>query len=214
MYDFDEKWRAFRFWNRMGLALGLGVVPTLVLLGPIYQVNVAEWLEAVGFSLYASAIWLCIQKIQNFRCPNCDETFQNSVTEARPKCLNCGLPRYASAPIEGMSPAGQDASTPEQRAEIAAEFQRRYRVYVKRCKQVLLVTLCASVLAALFAKLNHFDVAPFFLITLFGGGIVLWTAVTYGVYRCPRCKRVPMQGGRMIFDPDACPACGVRFRLS
>ena len=212
MYDFDEKWRAFRFWNRMGLALGLGIVPALVILGPI--LNVAEWLAAVAFFLYATAIWLCIQKIQSFPCPNCGETFQNSVTEARPKCLNCGLPRYAFAPFEGMDLTGQDSSTAGQLAEIAAEFQRRYRVYVRRCKQVLIVAPCAGVLAALFAKLNHLDVAPFFFITLFGGGIVLWTAATYGVYRCPRCKRVPMQGWYVILDPDACPACGARFRLT
>jgi hypothetical protein len=214
MYDFDEKWRAFRFWNRMGLALGLGFLPALVMLMPIYLVDVDEWLVGVAFFLCAAAILLCIQRIQSFPCPNCGKTFQNFVMDARPKCLNCGLPRYASAPVEGMSPAGQDTNTPEQRAEIAAEFQRRYQVYVKRCKQMLIVAPCAGVLAALFAKLNHFDVTPFFFITLFGVGIGLWIAVTYGVYRCPRCKRVPTDGRYVIFDPDACPACGARFRLS
>ncbi len=212
MYDFDEKWRAFRFWNRMGLALGLGIVPALFILMPI--LNPPDWLLNLAFFLYITAIGLCIQKIHSFPCPNCGEIFQNSLTEARPKCLNCGLPRYALAPFEGMDLTGQDSSTTGQRAEIAEEFQRRHRVYVRRCKLVIVVASCAGGLAALFAKLNHLDVAPFFFITLFGGGIVLWTVVIYGVYRCPRCKRVPMQGGFVIFDPDACPACGARFRLT
>lgn len=212
MYDFEEKWRVFRFWNRLGLALALGAVPGLILIGPVLQFG--DRLLELCAALFAGTCFLCIRKIQTFPCPNCGQTFQNSVMEARPNCLNCGLPRYAPAPLKGTSPEERETSTPGQRAQIAAEFQRRQRVYFRRCKQILVLVPCASVLAALFAKLSHFDVAAFFFITLFGGVIGLWTAATYSIYRCPRCKHVPKGGAYVIFDPESCPACGARFRLS
>lgn len=64
----------------------------------------------------------------------------------------------------------------------------------------------------------------FLALSIAGGGIVWWTFMTFRLYRCPACNKVPIGGwfhagsagigwSRGInMDPDECPKCGVQLK--
>jgi hypothetical protein len=96
MDSYAQHWRAFRFWNRLGIVIIVALLPVVAFVAFMAQRSgdipalpyllVAMWLVALGGALY---------RIRTFRCPRCDKTFGvhgwwTSSMRGR-KCVHCAL---------------------------------------------------------------------------------------------------------------------------
>ena len=96
MQDYDQRWRAYRFWNRIGVFAVFALLPVVVLgvlmarssgdLPALPYLLVLMWLVALGGALY---------RIRTFRCPRCGKTFSVegwwSPSPRGGKCVHCML---------------------------------------------------------------------------------------------------------------------------
>jgi len=102
MDSYAQHWRAFRFWNRLGIIIIVALLPVVAFGAFMAQRSsdfpalpyflVAMWLVALGGALY---------RIRSFRCPRCDKTFGvhgwcTPNTRGR-KCVHCALELDAEA---------------------------------------------------------------------------------------------------------------------
>ena len=96
MDSYTQRWRAFRFWNRLGIIAVLVLLPVVAFGAFVAQGSgdftalpyflVVMWLVALGGTLY---------RIRTFRCPRCSKTFSvhgwwGPNTRGR-KCVHCAL---------------------------------------------------------------------------------------------------------------------------
>jgi len=96
MDDYDQRWRAYRLRNRLGVAVTIALLPAVILgvfltqgwrdFPALPYLLVLMWLVAVGGALY---------RIRNFRCPRCGKTFSVegwwSPSTRGQKCVHCAL---------------------------------------------------------------------------------------------------------------------------
>ena len=96
MDNYAQRWRAYRFWNRVGIFALFALLPVVAFSAfltrgssdssAVPYLLVLAWLVALGGALY---------RIRSFRCPRCDKTFTvegwwSPSTKGR-KCVHCAL---------------------------------------------------------------------------------------------------------------------------
>jgi hypothetical protein len=96
MDSYAQHWRSFRFWNRLGLAVVLALLPVVAFgvfltrastdFAAFPYLLMLMWLLALGGTLY---------RIRTFRCPRCGKTFSVegwwSAKRRGHKCVHCAL---------------------------------------------------------------------------------------------------------------------------
>lgn len=94
--SYAERWRAYRFWNRLGLVALFAVLP-IVGFGA-WMAEQAGDIAALPYLLvliWLLALWGMLYRIRTFRCPRCGKTFSVhgwlSPQARDSKCVHCAL---------------------------------------------------------------------------------------------------------------------------
>jgi hypothetical protein len=98
MATYDVQLRAFRFWNRLGIALFLSFLPVVVGAGLLGQSALVFFALGIAWAIAFATVYY---RIRAFRCPRCAKTatvesWWSPNTRGR-KCVHCALELYVEA---------------------------------------------------------------------------------------------------------------------
>lgn len=190
-------WSGLRFWRRAGAFALLAFIPAFVFAARSESAVLVYSILAAAPLLFA----LFAHKIAAFRCPACGGGFQASLLTAGSNCVHCGLRCYATS--------ADDADSTVDPA-LSALFQRRRKMWLKIGVPFFVVGFCGWLLALglMVARVG----SPMWGVAVFVTGVVVFIVATAVLMRCPRCRRLPVEGRHMSIDPDYCPNCGLYFK--
>ena len=97
MESYDQRWRSFHFWNRVGLIAVFALVP-VVAFGVFATLGSSDF---PAFPFLLVLMWLvallgALYRIRTFRCPRCGKSFSVQawgwIPSARGRrCVHCAL---------------------------------------------------------------------------------------------------------------------------
>jgi hypothetical protein len=97
------------------------------------------------------------------------------------------------------------ATAREYREQRIGSFQDRRRKTIARYFIPSVGLLFAGVVVGWFLA------TPWVTFLAFGAGVALWL-IGELKYRCPVCRRTPIVGEGVAFDPKVCPHCGASLK--
>jgi hypothetical protein len=103
MSSYREAWRRYRRWNRLAVALLLGMFPLFAVLSTMFSSELGFLTVVAPVMGFYGAIWIGVSLyVAHWRCPRCEEPFFRRGLSLRPRmfirqCQHCALPTYAAS---------------------------------------------------------------------------------------------------------------------